>query len=99
MFKKLSQKEALALEKRLAYRRRLVWDELSSKEEKKVWELGDDYKVFLNASKTEREIVSEISRRLTQAGFLPLDHPRPGKKFFRSPRVRVWPWASSGKSL
>ncbi len=83
MFKKLSQKEALALEKRLAYRRRLVWDELSSEEEKKVWELGDDYKVFLNASKTEREIVSEIFRRLTQAGFSSLDHPRPGEKVFQ----------------
>lgn len=84
MVKKLSKKEAQALEKSLAYRRRLVWDELLPEEEKKVWELGEDYKGFLNAAKTEREAISEISLRLTQGGFLPLDHLRPGKKVFQA---------------
>jgi aspartyl aminopeptidase len=97
MFKKLSKKEAQALEKRLAYRRWLVWDELSSEEEKKVWELGEDYKVFLNASKTERETIHEISGRLTQAGFLPLDHPSPGKKVFQITRGKVLALGILGK--
>ncbi len=85
MLKKITKKEAQALEKRLAYQRRLVWDELSSEEEEKVWELSEDYKVFLNASKTERETIGEISRRLTQAGFISLDHSNPRGKGVSGP--------------
>ncbi len=97
MLKKITKKEAQALEKRLAYHRRLVWDELSSEEEKKVWELSEDYKVFLNASKTERETIGEITRRLTQAGFISLDHSNPRGKVFQVLKDKVLALAIPGK--
>ncbi len=82
MIEKLSKKEAQALGKRLAFRRRLVWDELSPEERPRVWEIADGYKLFLNAAKTERETIGEIGRRVTQAGFRTLDHSSPGGKRF-----------------
>ncbi|MCJ7833104.1 MAG: aminopeptidase, partial [Deltaproteobacteria bacterium] len=97
MFKKITKKEVQALEKRLAYHRRLVWDELSSEEKEKVWELSEDYKVFLNASKTERETISEISRRLIRAGFRDLDHANPKGKVFQVLKDKVLALAILGE--
>jgi aspartyl aminopeptidase len=97
MVKKISKKEAEFLEKRLAYQRRLVWDELSQGEEKKVWALAEDYKAFLNAAKTERETIGEIISRLTQAGFLKLDHVRPRTKVFQVLKDKVLALAVLGE--
>ncbi len=100
MIKKISKKEAQILEKRLSYQRRLVWDELSGGEEEKVWELSEDYKAFLNASKTERETIGEIARRLSQAGFIGLDQANPGGKVFQVLKDKVLALAVPGnKSL
>jgi len=95
--KKLTKKEAQALGKRLGYQRRGVWDELSSTEEKKVWQLAEDYKGFLNASKTERETISEISRRLVSAGFTASNLAKPNQKFFQVFRDKVLALAIPGK--
>ena len=89
MINKISKKEALILEKRLSYQRRLVWDELAKGEEEKVWELSEDYKAFLNASKTERETIGEISRRLSLAGFIGLDQTNPRGKVFQVLKDKV----------
>jgi len=97
MFKKVTKKEVQALEKRLAYHRRLVWDELSSEEKEKVWELSEDYKAFLNASKTERETISEISRRLIRAGFRDLDHASSKGKIFQVLKDKVLALAILGE--
>jgi aspartyl aminopeptidase len=97
MPKKFSLKEAQALEKRLAYRRRLVWDELPSTEEKEVRGLAEDYKAFLNASKTERESITEIARRASREGFRPLDHSSPGGKVFQILKDKVLALAILGK--
>jgi aspartyl aminopeptidase len=97
MLKKINKKEAQALEKRLAYHRRLVWDELSPDEGEKVWKLSEDYKVFLNASKTERETIAEIARRLTRAGFINLDHSNPKGKVFQVLKDKVLALVIPGK--
>ncbi|MBA4394511.1 MAG: aminopeptidase [Desulfobacca sp.] len=97
MFKKLTTKEAQALGKRLAYQRRTVWDELPKAEEATVWELAEGYKAFLNASKTERETIAEISRRLLPAGFVPLDRSNPGDKVFQISKDKVLALAILGK--
>lgn len=97
MLKKLSKKDAQALEKHLAFRRRLVWDELPPGEEKRVWELAEDYKVFLNASKTERETIGEITRRITAAGFVPCEYAAPGGKVFQVLKDKVLALAILGK--
>jgi len=97
MFKKLTKREAQALEKRLAFQKRLVWDELPPKEVEKVWIIAEDYKAFLNASKTERETISEISRRLKKAGFMALDQSGSGGKVFQVLKDKVLALAILGK--
>jgi aspartyl aminopeptidase len=87
--KKISKKEAEALGKKLAYRTRLVWDVLKPREEKKLWDLAEDYKAFLNVAKTEREAVAEMARRLKRAGFKALSDPRPGNRVFQVFRDKV----------
>jgi aspartyl aminopeptidase len=95
--KKLTPKEALALGKRLGYQRKTVWDDLSSAEGKKVWPLAEDYKGFLNASKTERETIAEITRRLESAGFADCNHDRPSDKVFQVFKEKVMALAVLGK--
>lgn len=97
MPKKISKKDAEALTKKLAYKARLVWDVLKPREEKKLWDLAEDYKVFLNAAKTEREAVTEIARRLERAGFKPLTGPRSGKRVFQVFRDKVLALAVLGQ--
>lgn len=97
MLKKLTNKEAQALGKRLTYQRRMVWDELPAAEAEKVWELAEDYKAFLNASKTERETIVEISRRLRSAGFVALDHVSSGGRVFQVLKDKVLALAILGK--
>jgi aspartyl aminopeptidase len=97
MLKKISKKEAQTLEKRLSYQRRFVWDELSSEEGEKVWKISEDYKTFLNASKTEREAIREISLRLTRAGFINLDHSKARGKVFQILKGKALILAIPGK--
>ena len=59
------------LEKDLKFKSSLVWDKLTEPDKKSVHRMGEDYKAFLNACKTEREAVGEIERRAAAAGFKP----------------------------
>jgi aspartyl aminopeptidase len=97
MLIKITKKEAQVLEKRLSYHRRMVWDELSSEEGGKVQELSEEYKAFLNASKTERETIEVISQRLTRGGFLNLDHPKAKGKVFQILKDKALILAIPGK--
>ncbi|MDF9407762.1 MAG: putative M18 family aminopeptidase 1 [Pelotomaculum sp. PtaB.Bin013] len=58
---------------KLAYRRQNGWDRLSEAEKVKVMAFTSDYKKFLNAAKTEREVIGEAIRHLNNIGFRPLD--------------------------
>ena len=40
--------------KDLMYKRAYVWDKLNAEERKACMDMGEDYKAFLNESKTER---------------------------------------------
>jgi aspartyl aminopeptidase len=95
--KKISKKEAEALTRMLGYKTRLVWDVLKPREERKLWDLAEDYKAFLNAAKTEREAVTEIARRLERAGFEPLTGPRSGKRVYQVFRDKVLALAVLGR--
>ena len=44
----------------LFYERKFVWEEINEKAKKDVFSISEDYKVFLDSSKTERESVKEI---------------------------------------
>ncbi len=74
--KKLTKKQIEDLSKRLTYSPRLVWDEISAAEKKRVFSFADGYKTFLDRAKTEREAVSCIREMAEKSGFQ-LD---PGKR-------------------
>lgn len=67
--KKLTKKEIEKLSNALTYSPKLVWDEVSRAEKKKVFEFGDEYKGFLDRSKTEREAVVTIREMAKENGF------------------------------
>ena len=54
--------------KDLMYKRAYVWDKLNAEERKACMDMGEDYKAFLNESKTERRCAAEIIRRAKEAG-------------------------------
>jgi aspartyl aminopeptidase len=69
----------------LLYKKKFIWDKISVEERAQVFELGEDYKSFIDASKTERLSIKEIIRRAEQQGFKPLDEfneLKPGDKVY-----------------
>lgn len=70
---------------RLAYRRQNVWDLLGDNEKSNVMSFCEDYKSFLNMSKTEREAVEVSLGYLRNAGFSQLEENSrllPGSRVF-----------------
>lgn len=69
----------------LLYKKKFIWEKLNEKEKQEVFQLGDDYKLFIDASKTERLSIKEIVRRAEEQGFKPLDEIKeikPGTKIY-----------------
>lgn len=69
----------------LLYKKKFIWDKISVEERAQVFELGEDYKSFIDASKTERLSIKETIRRAEQQGFKPLDEfneLKPGDKVY-----------------
>ncbi|MBN1160128.1 MAG: aminopeptidase [Candidatus Diapherotrites archaeon] len=58
-----------ALEKKLLLKKESAWTKFSEQERKMAFTMGDNYKVFLDAVKTEREAVKEIIKRAKAKGF------------------------------
>lgn len=52
------------------YKREYVWDCLNAGEREAAMAMGEDYKAFLNAGKTERMCASEVLRRAQEKGFV-----------------------------
>ncbi len=94
--KKPTKADIKKLEKTLKGRHPLVWDELSLADREEMWKHTEDYKAFLDASKTEREAVREIVARAEKAGFKPLDEGK-GKKFYSTFMGKVAMLAVAGK--
>ncbi len=58
------------------YKPKSVWDNVTEEQRKEIFSVGEDYKAFLSAAKTERLAVREIVRRAESQGFAALE---PGK--------------------
>jgi len=85
---------------KLVYRRRNAWDFLSEEDRLLVMTFNNDYKCFLNASKTEREAVETALGCIRNAGFRPLeDSPtlKPGDKIYTVNRHKTLIAAVIGK--
>ena len=62
-----------------------IWEKFSEDVKKEVFAVGDDYRAFLDSSKTERESVKEIIKRAEKEGFIPFSSVKkltPGTKFY-----------------
>ncbi len=59
--------------KKYFYEKKLVWEEINQKERQAVLDFGEDYKKFIDLSKTERNSVKEIVKRAQEQGFVPID--------------------------
>ena len=83
--KLVSKKQIKSLREKLTYKPRLVWDAIEEQEKKKILDYGEEYKSFLDSSKTEREAVGQIREAAIKKGFS--DSVRAKSK---SPFVRVF---------
>jgi len=83
--KKLTKKEIKDLNEKLTYTPRLVWDEISEAEKKRVFAFAEGFKSFVDRAKTEREAVSCIRELAEGAGF-----SGPSKKKSSGPFIRVF---------
>lgn len=74
------------LEEKLVYKSKNVWEEISEKEKKEVFELSDDYKNFLNQCKTERETVQYFIKKAEKDGYQNIENfkgkAKPFDKFY-----------------
>ncbi len=65
--------EGQKLEERLLYRRQNIWEKVDEEYIKKAFDFCEDYKSFLNTSKTEREFAANTEKLAVAAGFRKLD--------------------------
>lgn len=72
------------LAEKIGYKKKNVWDDLSKKETKAIFDFNDGYKQFLDSSKTERETVDNIIAAARKNGFLDLSDGKnnDGKYFY-----------------
>lgn len=54
---------------KLFYKKDYIWEKINSDSKEEVFKLADDYKKFIDASKTERLSINEIVRLAKEAGF------------------------------
>ena len=81
--------EIKKMEKALKSKPALVWDGLSKAERQEVFDLAEDYKSFLDVSKTERKAAREILRRASETGFKPLEGKSRGGRRYSSRMGKV----------
>ncbi|MGD9568572.1 MAG: aminopeptidase [Sedimentibacter sp.] len=55
---------------KLFYKKHFIWEKLNDDERNDVFKLGDDYRAFMDASKTERLSIKEIVKRAETSGFI-----------------------------
>lgn len=70
---------------KLFYRKNFIWNVINDEEKQDVFHMGDDYKRFIDASKTERLSIKEIVRRAEENGFVnieQLQEIKPGTKYY-----------------
>ncbi|HBF86088.1 MAG TPA: aminopeptidase, partial [Clostridiales bacterium] len=64
-------KKGVDIEKELTYKKRNFFEASDEKKIGKAYEYGEDYKKFLDASKTEREAVATSVKYAEKNGFKP----------------------------
>ncbi|NLK00207.1 MAG: aminopeptidase [Clostridia bacterium] len=83
-------KDLEGLADRLTLKKKSIWESTDQGERKKIFDFAEDYKEFLDKSKTERETVDYLVESAKKSGFVNLDElwddgdlPQ-GAKFYKS---------------
>ncbi len=69
----------------LLYKKYFIWDKLNNEGKADVFKVGDEYKAFIDASKTERLSIKEIIKRAESEGFVNIESQKtvyPGSKLY-----------------
>lgn len=86
---------------RLSYCRQNVWDLLDDAQKARVMAFAEEYKQFLDAGKTEREVITLSENLLRGAGFRPLEeysNLKPGDKVYMIIRQKALVAAVLGRA-
>jgi len=70
--KKKEKTEFEKLSEKLFSKKKSGWDGISDKEHKEIFSLSEDYKKFLDSSKTEREAIYSIEDLSAKEGYKPI---------------------------
>lgn len=77
------------MQEKLSFEFKNVWEKINSEEEEELFNLNEDYKKFLDTSKTEREAAKEIIKTAKENGFKSIeDLIKSGEKL--SPGMKVY---------
>lgn len=83
------------LAEKLTLNRKNVWDEARPQDKQEIMALGEEYRAFLDKSKTEREAAATLVALAEEAGFRPLESAAArgilaaGDKFYKVFKERV----------
>ncbi|WP_312811697.1 aminopeptidase [Sedimentibacter sp.] len=73
------------MENKLFYKKNFIWEKLNSDERTEVFDTSDDYRNFIDASKTERLSIKEIIKRAEAKGFVNFENikeVKPGDRLY-----------------
>ncbi len=65
--------EGQKLQELLSFKQETVWDKFTDEDVKKAFDFSEEYKAFLDASKTEREFTANAEKAALDAGFISLE--------------------------
>ncbi len=97
MTKKLNKKEIEKLQKLISRKQKLVWDVTGKREKDAIFEFAEQYKQFLDHSKTERESVLTILDKAKKNGFTDIDKTNISGKYYKIHRNKSIALAVIGK--
>ncbi len=93
----MSEKKKAPGEEHL-YQPKSVWDRVDEAERREIFSLGEEYKAFLDAAKTERLAVGEIVRQASERGFTDIAAAKGLGKYYRVYRKKSAALVIMGKN-
>ncbi len=90
-------KKAEELSKKLSYKRKNFWREVSADEKKLAFKFAEGYKAFLDQCKTERETIKFYADIIEKKGFAEIDKAGKSAKVYRLARKKNAAIAVLGK--
>ncbi len=97
--------EGEKLQEKLFFKQKTIWETATETEIKMSFDFSEEYKAFLDSSKTEREFITNAKKLADSVGFVPLDdlmkknaRVTPGTKVYYINRNKSAVFAVIGKS-